>query len=191
VRVVYDESGGRSTAVIARRRAEAGVGEQARMAGEVPVHLLVVDDNLALMPLGRDRLRTDGLLVVHPCALLDALSALFEMAWASALPLRLDAIPQTGGQPPLLRNNTTRTILGLLSAGLTGPSAPRPASRPPCISAAATGQDEHTPGTAPAPPPARDRRHTPPPASSRPAWHRDEPRVGSVLPRNHHSAQME
>jgi sugar-specific transcriptional regulator TrmB/DNA-binding CsgD family transcriptional regulator len=119
VRVVYDESGVRSPAVIARRRAEAAAGEQARMAGEVPVHLLLADDNLALMPLGRDRLRTDGLLVVHPCALLDALSALFELVWANALPLSLDATPQTDGQPPVLRNNTTRTILGLLSAGLS------------------------------------------------------------------------
>ena len=119
VRVVYDESGVRSPAVIARRRAEAAAGEQARMAGDVPVHLLLVDDDLALMPLGRDRLRTDGLLVVHPCALLDALSALFELVWASALPLQLDAPAQADGQPMVLRNPTTRTILGLLSAGLS------------------------------------------------------------------------
>ena len=118
-RAVYDDSGVRSPAVIARRRAEIAAGEQARMAGEVPVHLLLIDDNLALMPLGRDRLRTDGLLIVHPCALLDALSALFELVWNSALPLALDAAPGGNGQPLVLRNPTTRTILGLLAAGLT------------------------------------------------------------------------
>src|SRR5579875_888697 len=119
VRVVYDESGVRSPAVIARRRAEMAAGEQARITADVPVHLLLVDDNLALMPLGRDRLRTDGLLVVHPCALLDALSALFDLVWDKALPLKLDATADTDGQPLVLRNTTTRTILGLLSAGLS------------------------------------------------------------------------
>ena len=118
-RVIYDDSGVRSPAVIARRRAEIAAGEQARVTGEVPVHLLLIDEHLALMPLGRDRLRTDGLLVVHPCALLDALSALFELVWSNALPLTLDAQPEQDGQPLVLHNATTRTILGLLSAGLS------------------------------------------------------------------------
>src|SRR5579875_3778907 len=81
VRFVYDDYAVRSSAVIARRRAELAAGEQARITGEVPVHLLLVDSNLALMPLGRDRLRSDGLLVVYPCALLDALSVLFELGF--------------------------------------------------------------------------------------------------------------
>jgi DNA-binding CsgD family transcriptional regulator len=119
IRVVYDDSGVRSPAVITRRKAEIAAGEQARITGEVPVHLLLIDDNLAMMPLGRDRLRTDGLLVVHPCALLDALSALFELVWAGAIPLTLDGAPDHNGQPEVLRNETTRTILGLLSAGLS------------------------------------------------------------------------
>jgi DNA-binding CsgD family transcriptional regulator len=124
IRVVYDDAGVRSPAIIARRRAEMAAGEQARITGEVPVHLLLIDDHLAMMPLGRDRLRTDGLLVVHPCALLDALSALFELVWAGAIPLTLDARPENDGQPgdaqpSVLRNDTTRAILGLLSAGLS------------------------------------------------------------------------
>ena len=119
VRFVYDDAAVRSPTVIARRRAEIAAGEQARITGEVPVHLLLVDDNLALMPLGRDRLRTDGLLVVRPCALLDALSALFELVWDHSLPLNLDTTPDASGQPAALRNATTRTILGLLSAGLS------------------------------------------------------------------------
>ena len=75
VRFVYDDAAVRSPTIIARRRAEITAGEQARITSEVPVHLLLVGSNLALMPLSRDRLRTDGLLVVHPCALLDALAA--------------------------------------------------------------------------------------------------------------------
>jgi DNA-binding CsgD family transcriptional regulator/sugar-specific transcriptional regulator TrmB len=117
VRCVYDGSSLRSPAALARRKAEIAAGEQARVTGEVPLHLLLVDDNLALMPLGRDRLRSDGLLVVRPCALLDGLAALFELAWSTALPLSLDRGPS--GQPPVLQNPTTRTILGLLAAGLS------------------------------------------------------------------------
>lgn len=71
------------------------------------------------MPLRRGQLRTDGLLIMQPCVLLDALSALFELVWASALPLRLDAPQQTDGHPAALFNPTTRTVLGLLSAGLS------------------------------------------------------------------------
>ena len=117
VRCVYDHSGLRSPAALTRRKAEIAAGEQARVTGEVPLHLLLVDDNLALMPLGRDRLRSDGLLVVRPGALLDGLAALFELAWNAALPLSLDPAPN--GQPPVLQNPTTRTILGLLAAGLS------------------------------------------------------------------------
>ncbi len=39
VRVVYDDSGVRSPAVIARRRAEIAAGERARITAELPVHL--------------------------------------------------------------------------------------------------------------------------------------------------------
>ena len=119
VRCVYDDSGLRSPAVLARRKAEIAAGEQARVTGQVPLHLLLVDDSLALMPLGRDRLRSDGLLIVRPCALLDGLAALFELAWNTALPLTFDPHPGPDGQPPVLQNPTTRTILSLLTAGLS------------------------------------------------------------------------
>ena len=119
VRVLYDDSGIRDPVAIARRRAGIAAGEQARMAREVSVPLMLVDDHLALMPLRRGRACSDGLLVIHPSALLDALSALFELAWSNAFPLSLDARPGQDGQPGVLRNDTTRTILGLLSAGLT------------------------------------------------------------------------
>ena len=119
VRVVYDESGVRTPKVIARRRAEIAAGEQARMTSEVPLHLLLVDDRLALMPLRQDQPRTEGLLVVHPCALLDGLSALFEMAWNDALPFTFDSAASAAEAVLPLQNPTTRTILGLLAGGLS------------------------------------------------------------------------
>lgn len=127
VKVVYDESGVRSPTIITRRRAEIAAGEQARMTGQVPLHLLLVDDRLAVLPLRQDRPRTDGVLIVRPCALLDALSALFELTWKDAVPFILADLDASGpvtaaradGLPPALRNLTTRTVLGLLAAGLS------------------------------------------------------------------------
>jgi DNA-binding CsgD family transcriptional regulator len=119
VRVVYDEAGMCNPAALTRRRTGVAAGEQARVAGQVPVHLLLVDDRLALMPLGQGRLCGGGMLAVRQDALLDALSALFEIVWDNALPFTLDASTRLDGRPLVLHNNTTRTVLGLLSAGLT------------------------------------------------------------------------
>ncbi|HEY1914379.1 MAG TPA: helix-turn-helix domain-containing protein [Streptosporangiaceae bacterium] len=118
VRAVYDESALRDPQAIALRRARIAAGEQARMAGEVPMPLMLVDDALALLPLVPGRPRSDGLLVVRSCALLEALSVLFELVWGNALPLGLDATPGPAAQPEVLGNDTTRAILALLSAGL-------------------------------------------------------------------------
>lgn len=123
-RVVYDQSGVRSEAIVEKRRAEIAAGEQARVIGEVPVRLMLVDDHLALMPLRHDRPITDGIVVVHSCALRDALSALFETVWQQALPLTLGSAAtarqlEQGAPKLLLENATTQTVLGLLAAGLT------------------------------------------------------------------------
>lgn len=122
-RAVYDRSGVRSADIVAKRRAEIAAGEQARMIGEVPVRLMLVDDNLALMPLRHDRPITDGVVVVHACALRDALSVLFEQVWNMALPFTLGEI--VGGEVPdagpalRLDNPTAHTVFNLLAAGLT------------------------------------------------------------------------
>jgi sugar-specific transcriptional regulator TrmB/DNA-binding CsgD family transcriptional regulator len=111
---VYDESALASAAALARRRAEVAAGERARLTASVPVGLLVSDDRLGLLPLG-----SAALLVVHPGVLLEALCALFELVWAGALPLDLDCASNTAVGVPVLRNDTTRTVLGLLAAGMT------------------------------------------------------------------------
>lgn len=120
VRSIYDDSGMASPAAVARRRAELAAGEQVRVVtGEMPVHLLLIDDRLALMSVSRQWPPTDDLLIVHPCGLLDALGALFEMVWGSALPLSPDASPCSGGPQHVLGDDTTRTVLSLLAAGLS------------------------------------------------------------------------
>ncbi|MFC7726584.1 helix-turn-helix domain-containing protein [Nocardioides sp. GCM10028917] len=56
-------------------------GGACRIRGSVPIRLLVVDRELALLPLAGTDDRGSGALLVHPSGLLDALVALFELAW--------------------------------------------------------------------------------------------------------------
>jgi hypothetical protein len=88
-------------------------GEQARVVGEVPLKLLLVDDRNALLPARPGRLLTEGMLVVSGGALLHALSALFEAVWLTALPLNLEPDRSQPRQVP-----DDNTIIALLGAGL-------------------------------------------------------------------------
>jgi len=56
-------------------------GGACRIRDSVPIRLLVVDRELALLPLAGTDDRGSGALLVHPSGLLDALVALFELAW--------------------------------------------------------------------------------------------------------------
>lgn len=56
-------------------------GGTCRIRESVPIRLLVVDRELALLPLAGTDDRGSGALLVHPSGLLDALLALFELAW--------------------------------------------------------------------------------------------------------------
>lgn len=85
-------------------------GEQARVVDRVPLRLLLVDRDLAITPARTGRLMTEGLLVVRPGALLDALSNLFELVWQQALPLQF-------GDGPVDQSDDGN-LVALLSAGL-------------------------------------------------------------------------
>ena len=85
-------------------------GEEARALDEVPLRLLLVDDELAMLPARVGRQLDDGMLVVRQGALLDALSSLFEATWAQALPLTMSAEPEQA--------STDETLVALLAAGL-------------------------------------------------------------------------
>ncbi|MFF3250596.1 LuxR C-terminal-related transcriptional regulator [Actinacidiphila glaucinigra] len=74
-------------------------GELARAAPSVPMKLMIVDAERALLPLsgGRDRsvVSSAGLLLLHPSVLVDALLELFEDRWLRGTPLRM---PSPGGE---------------------------------------------------------------------------------------------
>ena len=96
-------------------------GEHARLAPAVPTKLAIADHSLALLPLVWSEAAQDSAVLVHPCALLDALVALFEGVWAAASPLVLTG---TGEVAPLGEiSGDDRRLLSLLVAGMTDEAA--------------------------------------------------------------------
>ncbi|ONI88239.1 hypothetical protein ALI144C_07255 [Actinosynnema sp. ALI-1.44] len=85
-------------------------GEEARAIDEVPLRLLLVDRELAMLPARTGQPLNEGMLVVRQGALLDGLSSLFEAVWAQALPLTISAEPEPA--------SNDETLVALLAAGL-------------------------------------------------------------------------
>lgn len=84
----------------------ADAGETSRVHPQVPMKLAVFDGKIALLPLSVDQL-VDSALVVHPCALLDALIEMFWLLWDQAVPV----VPATKADP------TDARLMTLLAAG--------------------------------------------------------------------------
>ncbi|MEU8222396.1 helix-turn-helix transcriptional regulator [Kribbella sp. NPDC048915] len=81
-------------------------GETSRIHPQVPMKLAVFDRKIALLPLSVDQL-VDSALVVHPCALLDALMEMFWLLWDQAVPV----VPSAKADP------TDARLMTLLAAG--------------------------------------------------------------------------
>ncbi|MDX3237991.1 helix-turn-helix transcriptional regulator [Streptomyces sp. ME03-5709C] len=98
-------------------------GELARAAPSVPMKLMVVDAERALLPLsgGRDRsvVSSAGLLLLHPSVLVDALLELFEDRWLRGTPLRMPS-PGGSGEDPGFPGSPEldEQLLSLLMSGL-------------------------------------------------------------------------
>ncbi|MFD5450212.1 LuxR family transcriptional regulator [Streptomyces sp. NPDC003470] len=89
-------------------------GEEARVLPSVPVKLLIIDEAYALVSLSiKEADVHNTMLVVQPCGLLSALTALFEQAWHSALPVH-GRTARPAGLPP-----ADRRLLRLLAGGAT------------------------------------------------------------------------
>ncbi|MBR7837919.1 hypothetical protein KDL01_31890 [Actinospica durhamensis] len=93
----------------------ASSGEQARVRANLPVKLVLADEALAVLPIAADG--GESAFVIRSCALLQALSALFEHEWSHAVPLVAGPrrSPDQTDQP----DERTRALLSLLAAGLT------------------------------------------------------------------------
>ncbi|MFB7368388.1 helix-turn-helix domain-containing protein [Streptomyces sp. NPDC056222] len=116
-RTVYDRAAIEEDGAQGEMRLYADAGEQARVLGKVPVKLVIVDRSAALVALRTDGGRSPGVVVqIHQGPLLDALIALFELAWASALPLE-PRLSRTRGRSDL--SGAEIQLLILLLSGLT------------------------------------------------------------------------
>lgn len=115
-RSVYDVTAFETPGLLEAARDLVEKGEEARV-GAVPIKLVIVDSQVAMLPLtSGERDAAQSAVVVHQSTLLDALIALFEMLWRSSSPLRWTGqhAPEANGRLAGL----DAEILSLLSAGL-------------------------------------------------------------------------
>lgn len=111
-RVIYDQAALGAPGVLDHVRRMASMGEHARVVKDLPMKLALFDRRVAMVPtMSTDSTAVEAALVVHRCALQDALIALFEIYWHRGSQIHvLDPKDADGGQPD--------EILGLLAAGL-------------------------------------------------------------------------
>lgn len=95
---------------------EAGV--EARVLPDAPLKLMLSDDRLAMIPLQTAAEQIDSIVIVHPSALLDALSLLFDQLWDRSLPLILPGSPASRQYSAEEPSDDDRRLLSLLTAGL-------------------------------------------------------------------------
>lgn len=114
-RALYDATGLVTRNIQAELEPTIAMGEQARVIPEAPVKLILSDHRLALLPLQSNPTTIDSVVAVHPSALLDALGALFESLWRTALPLPVPTGRPASAQP--LSPEDAR-LIALLTAGL-------------------------------------------------------------------------
>jgi DNA-binding CsgD family transcriptional regulator len=112
-RVVYAaaalEVPGRYDSIMASVRCR----EQARTLPEVPLKMIVVDGQRALLPLAVGTGGVRSVILVQPSLLASALAALFELLWQRAVPLAADP-----GDVPDELDEIDRALLVMLSSGL-------------------------------------------------------------------------
>src|SRR5262249_9773216 len=92
--------------------------------GGIPIKLVLIDDRCGLLPLSSATDATQSAVLLHPSELLDSLSALFELIWRTARPLRTPRRPSSdprNGNPA----GYDSTILTLLANAFTDESIGR------------------------------------------------------------------
>ncbi|MEH1163980.1 helix-turn-helix domain-containing protein [Micromonospora sp. CPCC 205539] len=120
-RVVYTADALADPAVLAATTEHVRAGELARIAPDVPTKLAIADNALALLPLVWTDAARDAAVLVHPCALLDALVALFEGVWTMASPLAFSGAGELTARSTISAED--RALLSLLVAGMTDETA--------------------------------------------------------------------
>jgi predicted transcriptional regulator/DNA-binding CsgD family transcriptional regulator len=94
---------------------DIAAGEEVRFLPEAPMKLIIADDQAGLIPLVATPQVLDTCILVHPSALLDALSTLFETLWQQAQPFVSDRSADGAGN---FVSEEERRIISLLAMGL-------------------------------------------------------------------------
>ncbi|CAM06290.1 hypothetical protein A8924_0115 [Saccharopolyspora erythraea NRRL 2338] len=92
------------------------LGEQARVIHVAPTKLIVVDNEIALLPLTASETSVESAVVIRSSAMLGALARIFEDLWRFAAPFSADQDPMIGDNQP---SEEERWILSLLASGAT------------------------------------------------------------------------
>ncbi|MEU4428074.1 winged helix-turn-helix transcriptional regulator [Actinoplanes sp. NPDC024001] len=101
-------------------RASLAAGQQIRVVDAVPVKMMIVDDETALLPLHGDRDDSPASLLIHRSGLLSVLISYFESEWERGYPLLAgpgtdDLVESRPGD----LDELDRRVLALLLSGLT------------------------------------------------------------------------
>ncbi|GAA1309941.1 helix-turn-helix transcriptional regulator [Saccharothrix xinjiangensis] len=113
-RAVYDASLLHDDVLLEAVGKAAAAGEETRVFPDVPLKLLLADDNRGLVMLPRPAERDADALLVYPSRLLEVLSEVFEVFWRLAAPLPATAAADPAGPDP-----QAQRLLVLLTAGMT------------------------------------------------------------------------
>lgn len=119
-RSVYESAGFDDALTLNVAERSIRIGEEARFVPNLPMKLAIFDRRIGFAPLSADDPER-GALVVHPSPLLNALTALFDMVWVRAVPLRFEqpARPHEGVDQRAMQ------VLLLMSAGMKDESIAR------------------------------------------------------------------
>jgi DNA-binding CsgD family transcriptional regulator len=111
-RCVYDRACLREPGSLAHLETMSNLGEECRIAPDVPMKMILCDDDLGILPLQQEAV--ECCVVVRASSLLEALSALFETVWRQALPLRFGDLEEPMSAPP---SPEERRLLSMLVTG--------------------------------------------------------------------------
>lgn len=98
-----------------RTRIAIDAGEEARVLPDIPIKLVLVDDELAFLVLVNSaELREPTVILVYQSALLDSLSELFNQLWSRGVPMPSATLPDMSDSLPA----DQRTLIALMATGL-------------------------------------------------------------------------
>lgn len=113
--VLYDRCALSHRAQLDRTSRMLDLGEQARVVHLAPVKLLLVDDEIGLLPLTSTSQTLESAVLLRGSTMLSAMSSVFDDLWRLAAPL----CANRGGGATDVPSEEERWILSLLAAGAT------------------------------------------------------------------------